>query len=124
MANVKSERLKPMVITDPKTGHEYTLEFNRKSVRKCEAAGLDINLTASKSMTMLPLLFWGAFQMHHPNMKQEATDKILFDGLGGLSGEELEYLVNLYAEPFKCLIADIDDGEDAKNPPRKMTVKF
>lgn len=121
MSEVKSERMKPMVITDPETNHEYTLEFNRKSVRKCEAAGLDINLAASKSMTMIPLLFWGAFQMHHPNIKQEVTDKILFEGLHGLNDQELEYLANLYAEPFKALIADA--GEEEANP-RKMTVSF
>lgn len=117
----KSERLKPMIINDGE-GHEYTLEFNRKSVRKCEAVGLDINLAASKSMTMIPLLFWGAFQWHHPNMKQEATDKILFDGLGGLNDEELEHLAALYAEPFKALIAGEDEGEVSN--PRKMTVTF
>lgn len=117
----KNEKMKPMIINDG-DGHEYTLEFCRKSVRKCEAAGLDINLAASKSMTMIPLLFWGAFQMHHPNMKQEATDKILFEGLGGLNDEELEYLGGLYAEPFRALIADEDEGE-ASNP-RKMTVQF
>ena len=122
MATEKSKSMKPMIITDPESGHEYTLEFNRKSVRKCEAAGLDINLAASKSMTMIPLLFWGAFQWHHPNMKQEATDKILFEGLGGLNDEELEYLGGLYAEPFRALIADEDEGETSN--PRKMTVQF
>lgn len=122
MATEKSKRMNPMIITDPETGHEYTLEFNRKTVRKCESAGLDINLAASKSMTMIPLLFWGAFQWHHPNMKQEATDKILFDGLHGLSDEELEYLGGLYAEPFRALIADEDEGEESN--PRTMTVKF
>ena len=118
----KTERMKPMIITDPDTGHEYTLEFTRASVRKCEAAGLDINLAASKSMTMIPLLFWGAFQVHHKNIKQETTDKILFDGLGGLNDEELSYLAELYAEPFKSLIASEDEGTAAN--PRKMTVKF
>ena len=121
MTEEKSKRLKPMVITDPDTNHEYTLEFTRESVRRCEAAGLDINLAASKSMTMIPLLFWGAFQAHHKNIKQETTDKILFDGLGGLNDQELEYLANLYAEPFKALIADT--GEEEANP-RKMTVSF
>lgn len=122
MAEEKSKRMNPIVIVDPETNHEYKLEFNRDSVRKCEAMGLDINLAASKSMTMIPLLFWGAFQMHHPNMKQKATDKILFEGLGGLNDRELEYLANLYAEPFKALIADVDEGEEAN--PRKMTVTF
>jgi hypothetical protein len=118
----KNEKMKPMIITDPDTGHEYTLEFNRKSVKKCEDAGLEINLVSAKSMTMIPLLFWGAFQMHHPYMKQEATDKILFEGLGGLSDDELAYLAELYMEPFKTLIVTEDEGI-AENP-RKMTVKF
>lgn len=120
MSIAKSERLKPMVITDPDSGHEYTLEFNRKSVVKAESAGLDINALDSKSMTMIPLLFWGAFLMHHPYMTKDQTDKILFDGLGGLNEDEMGYLGKLYAEPFQTLIAS--EGEGAN--PRRMAVKF
>ena len=116
----KREPIKPMIITVD--GHEYTLEFNRSSVKKTEAAGFDINQISTKPMTMVPLLFWGAFQAHHKNIKQETTDKILFDGLGGLNDEELSYLAELYAEPFKSLIASEDEGTAAN--PRKMTVKF
>lgn len=123
MANEQSKRMNPMIIVDPETGKEYTLEFNRKSVMKCESAGLDIGAVNSKSMTMLPMLFWGAFQMHHPYMKQEATDKILFEGLKGLHGDELEYLAGLYAEPYKSLLADTEDGE-SENPLRTMVVKI
>ncbi len=115
----KSERLKPMVITDPDEGREYTLEYSRRTVAKTEQAGLDINKLESASMTMIPLLFWGAFLMHHPHMTREQTDKILFDGLGGLNEEEMVYLGKLYAEPFQTLIA----SEDKENP-RKMAVKF
>ena len=43
MSSVKSERLKPMVISDPENGREYTLEYSRKSVVKAEQAGLDVN---------------------------------------------------------------------------------
>ena len=53
----KSERLKPMVITDPEEGREYTLEYSRKTVAKTEQAGLDVNRLESQSMTMIPLLF-------------------------------------------------------------------
>ena len=120
MSSVKSERLKPMVITDPEEGREYTLEFSRRSVTKAEQAGLEVNALESKSMTMIPLLFWSAFLMHHPYMAKEQTDKILFEGLGGLSGEEMAYLGKLYAEPFQTLIA----GEEKPENPRKMAVKF
>lgn len=116
----KDKKLSPMIITDPESGREYTLEFNRKAVTKCESAGLDIQLVEAKTMTMVPILFWGAFLMHHPHMTQEQTDKILFDGLGGLSADEFGYLAELYAEPFKTLVAD---EEETANP-RKMTVKF
>lgn len=120
MASEKSKSLKPMVITDPDEGREYTLEYNRKAVVKAEQAGLDVSQLESKSMTMIPLLFWGAFLMHHPHMTREQTDKILFEGLGGLSGDEMVYLGKLYAEPFQTLIANEDEGAN----PRKMAVKF
>ena len=119
MANVKSERVSPMIITDPDEGREYTLEFNRKSVVKTEQAGLNINALDSMSMTMIPLLFWGAFQMHHPYMTQEKTDEILFDKLGGLNKDELAQLGQLFAVTYQTLIAT----EDNENP-RKLTVKF
>ena len=120
MSNSKSERLNPMVITDPDNGREYTLEYSRKTVAKTEQAGLDVNRLESASMTMIPLLFWGAFLMHHPHMTREQTDKILFDGLGGLSEDEMAYLGKLYAAPFQTLISGADEGAN----PRKMAVKF
>lgn len=114
--------IKPMIITDPDEGREYTLEYSRRTVAKVEAAGFDANKMDAAPMTMLPLLFWGAFLMHHPYMKQEDANRILFDGLNGLSAEEAEYLGKLYAEPFKSLLSTDDEGGE-KNP-RKMAVKF
>ena len=116
----KIEKVKPMVITDPESGKEYMLEFSRRTVVKTEQAGFDVNCLESKSMTMIPLLFWGAFLMHHPHMTKEQTDAILFDGLGGLNDEEMGYLGKLYAAPFQSLIA----SEDKEANPRKMAVKF
>lgn len=122
MSSEKAKKLSPMIITDPDSGREYTLEFNRKSVVKAEQAGLDVNKFESSSMTMIPTMFWAAFQMHHSHMTKEQTDKILFDGLGGLSENEMEHLAKLYAEPFQTLIARGDSEEGAN--PRKMAVKF
>lgn len=114
-----SESMKPMIITDPEEGREYTLEFSRRTVAKTEQAGLDVNQLESKSMTMIPLLFWGAFLAHHPYMTREQTDKILFEGLGGLNEDEMAYLGKLYAAPFQTLISSEENGN-----PRKMAVKF
>ena len=120
MSSEQSKRLNPMVIVDPDEGREYALEYNRRTVAKAEQAGLDVGQLESKSMTMIPLLFWGAFLMHHPHMTKEQTDKILFDGLGGLSESEMAYLGKLYAAPFQTLLASEEDSEN----PRKMAVKF
>ena len=120
MSSAKAEKVNPMVITDPENGKEYTLEFSRKTVVKTEQAGLDVSNLEAKSMTMIPLLFWGAFLMHHPHMTKEQTDSILFDGLGGLNDEEMGYLGKLYAAPFQTLIASEVEGAN----PRKTAVKF
>ena len=121
MANkVENEKVKPMVINDPDESREYTLEYNRKTVSRVEQVGLDVNQLEAKSMTMIPLLFWGAFLMHHPHMTKDQTDKILFDKLGGLTSEELEHLGKLYAEPFKTLVATSEETEN----PRKVAIKF
>lgn len=112
------DKVNPMVITDPEEGREYTLEFSRKTVAKTEQAGFDVNRLESASMTMIPLMFWGAFLMHHPHMTREQTDKILFDSLGGLTEEELARLGELYAAPLKTLIA-AEEGN-----PRRLAVKM
>ena len=113
------EKLNPMTIVDPDEGREYTLEYSRRTVEKTEKAGFNTSEVESKSMTMIPLMFWGAFLMHHPYMTKEQTDKILFDGLGGLKEEELAHLGKLYAAPVQTLIATEDKGN-----PRRMAVKF
>lgn len=114
-----AEQLNPMVITDPDDGREYTLEYSRKTAAKTEQSGLNIEELESKPMTMIPILFWGAFLMHHPYATRDLTDKILFDGMGGLKPEEMAHLGKLYAAPFQTLVST----ENSENP-RRMSVKF
>jgi len=111
-------------------GREFTLDYTRKTVVKAERAGLNINETESKPMTMVYLMFWGAFLAHHPHMTQEQTDKILDEQFGGIEGlasvknengeTMIEHLGKLYSAPFSTLAPD-DEGE--ANPP-KVTVRF
>lgn len=127
----KTEKINPIVFkgVGDFEGREFTLDYTRKTVVKAERAGLDVQAMDSKPMTMIYLMFWGAFQAHHPQMTQEQTDKILdeqFGGIEGLSavkndeGETLmEHLGKLYAAPFNTLKPD----EEGANPP-KVAVKF
>ena len=128
----KKEKVMPIVFkgTGDFEGREFTLDFTRKSVVKAERAGLNVNEMESKPMTMIYLMFWGAFQAHHPHMTQEQTDKILEEQFGGIEGlskihnESGETLVDrlgkLYSATFSTLSSD-DEGET--NPP-KVAVRF
>lgn len=117
MAEV-NERVKPIILKNNETGEEYTLEFNRDTVRFAEARGFDINDVSRYPMTKLPELFFYAFRMHHKNVSREKTDRILFDDLGGMPDGMAERLGTLYGVPFEALA----NGENGKNG--KMTVEF
>ena len=114
-----NERLKPIILRDTETGDEYTLEFNRESIRFAEARGFDINDVAKYPMTKMPEFVWLAFRMHHKNVSREKTDRILFDELGGLPDGMAERLGALYGAPFEALSSN---EEKAKNS--RMTVEF
>jgi hypothetical protein len=116
-----NEQVKPIIIHDEEAGMDYTLEFNRESVRFAEARGFDIDDVGKYPMTKLPELFYYAFRMHHKNISREKTDRILFDDLGGLPKGAAERLGALYAAPFEALSNKDSDGK-GKNS--KMTVEL
>jgi hypothetical protein len=96
-------------ITIPYNGTEYTLEFNRESVKLMEHAGFSIDQISSKPVTMLPMLFEGAFHMHHRRTDKEAIRK-MFDKIKG-KDELMAALVELYNEPMKALFDEPEDDE-------------
>ena len=118
--NEVNEQVKPIIIHDTENGIDYTLEFNRESVRFAEARGFDVDDVGKYPMTKLPELFFYAFRMHHKNVSREKTDRILFDDLGGMPNGMAERLGALYAAPFEALTNP--DESKAKNS--KVTVEF
>ena len=120
MANKEiNEQVKPIIIHDEENGIDYTLEFNRETIRFAEARGFDIDEVSKFPMSKLPELFYYAFRMHHKSISRAETDRILFDKLGGLPEGVGERLCELYAVPFKALNAK---ENNVKNP--KVTVEF
>ena len=119
MAKEMNDRVKPIIIHDTENNMDYTLEFNRESIRFAEQRGFDISDVAKFPMTKLPELFFYAFRMHHKNISRERTDRILFDDLGGMPDGMAERLGLLYSAPFEALSAE---SGKVKNP--KMTVEF
>lgn len=115
-----NEQVKPIIIHDAENEIDYTLEFNRESVKFAEARGFDIDDVSRFPMTKIPELFFYAFRMHHKNVSREKTDRILFEDLGGLPEGCAERLGALYAAPFEAL--SNKDGEKRKNS--KVTVEL
>ena len=114
-----NEEIRPIILHDEENGVDYTLEFNRETVRFAEARGFDMDDVAKYPMTKLPELFFYAFRMHHKSISREKTDRILFDDLGGMPEGMAERLGALYAAPFEALT---NRDKEVKNS--KMTVEM
>ncbi len=85
-------------------GAEYTLEFTRKSIETMEKQGFVIGDMGDRPVTMLPMLFSGAFLAHHRSVRKDIIDKI-FDGLTNRD-ELFQKLAEMYAEPIEALMDD------------------
>lgn len=104
--------VKPIIIKSDT--EEFTLEFNRESIKFAEMRGFKIDDVSSFPMTKVPELFFYAFRMHHKNISREKTDKLLFEELGGIPEGLIERLGELYAQPFEALNI-VEEGEERKN---------
>ena len=115
MANKEiNETINPIILHDAENGIDYTLEFNRETVKFAEGRGFDISDVGKFPMTKLPELFWYAFRMHHKNVSREKTDRILFEELGGMPDGMAERLGALYSTPFEALSADEGKRKNAR----------
>lgn len=106
-----SKEINPIIIRDTDTDKEYTLEFNRESIRFAESRGFDINDIERHPMTRVPELFYYAFRMHHKNIARDKADAMLEEI--GWSDVLLERLGQLYAVPFESLMADEDEPKNS-----------
>lgn len=97
--------------TDPivlkyEDGREYTLEFNRDTVKYAERQGFSADKFEKMPMSAIMEIFHLAFRMHHPQLSKEQTESILVDDLGGLSEKMSERLVALYNKPYEEIAND------------------
>lgn len=100
---------KYITLTDKSTGKVYTLEFNRKSIEMMERQGFILNELTDKPATMLPMLFRGAFLMHHPTVRRDVIDA-LYDAIPNKTAL-IEKLSEMYSEPLLTLISDSEADE-------------
>ena len=87
---------------------EYVLEFNRQSVKTMEGQGFVLEELTAKPMTMIPLLFQGAFIKNHRGIKRSLMDEI-FEEIGDKTGL-MEALMEMYAETLSTLTENNGEG--------------
>ena len=89
---------------------DYTLEYNRQSVRMMEGQGFVLEQSSEKPVTMIPMMFQGAFIKNHRGMKRALIDEI-YDEVADKSGL-LNALMEMYAETLSSLT---DENETEGN---------
>ncbi len=87
---------------------EYILEYNRQSVKTMESQGFVLEDLAAKPMTMIPLLFQGAFIKNHRGIKRSLMDEI-FEEIGDKTAL-MEALMEMYAETLGSLTDNNGEG--------------
>ena len=90
---------------------EYILEYNRQSVKTMESQGFVLEELTTKPMTMIPLLFQGAFIKNHSGkdgVKRKVMDEI-FEEIGDKTAL-MEALMEMYAETLGSLTEGNGEG--------------
>ena len=87
---------------------EYELEYNRQSVKLMESQGFVLEEITAKPVTMIPMLFSGAFLKNCKGIKRTLIDEI-YEGIGNKSAL-MEALIEMYAETLSTLTDDNEEG--------------
>ena len=87
---------------------EYVLEYNRQSVKTMESQGFVLEELTAKPMTMIPMLFNGAFIKNHRGIKRSVMDEI-FEEIGDKTAL-MEALMEMYAETLSSLTEGSGEG--------------
>ena len=107
----ENERVNPVIIHDTEKNRDYTLEFNRETIKFAESRGFKIQDVDDYQMSKIPEFFWYSFRMHHPSVSLGQAEDILYR-MGGMSEALGQRLGELWAAPFKALSSGENNGEE------------
>lgn len=105
-----ADRIKPIIIRDSEANEEYTLEFNRESVKFAENRGFKLGDMDDFPLSKVPEFFWYAFRMHHKRVSLADAENILRK-IGGMTEPIAKRLIELWVETYNSL-----GTEEEKNP--------
>lgn len=83
---------------------DYTLDFNRATVRQLEAQGFEMGKVTDQPSTMVPMLFMGSFARYHKGIKRNLVDEI-YDNISNKT-DLLTALLEMYSDTLNDLIGD------------------
>lgn len=112
MASETKERISPVVLHDIENNKDYTLEFNRDTIKFAEGRGFRLVDVDNFPMSKVPEFFWYSFRMHHPSVSMAQAEKLL-DRMGGMSEALGKRLGELWAAPFEALAPEDGDSKNA-----------
>lgn len=115
------EKVSPIVLEDKTTGEKYTLEFNRESVVFTNRLGFKPSEIEDNFEEMFPILWYGAFRMHHKSLSRTQTWDIFEKKMKGhISSAALSRLGELYSAPKNSMV--VDDEDELKNADVTVTL--
>lgn len=116
-----------ITFTDPKTNAEYTLEYDRDSVRFAESIGLNLAVLSDRKRmarrdvpigTLMSQVFYSALIKHHPMLTQDESDDIW----ERVTGKEAVFaaLLDMIQVPYVSLLEEPGDAD----PKETVTIKL
>ena len=99
-------------ITFSYKGHDYILEYTRRTVQEMERDGFVVSEVESKPMSALPALFAGAFKARHRFVKRDLIDEI-YENMPNKE-KLIEKLAEMYNEPIMTLLAEPEESSEKK----------
>lgn len=91
-------------------GVPYTLEYNRMAIKLIENEGFSLNDFTEKPMTMIDLVFKGAFYKNHRKLSSVLIEEI-YNHCVNKEGL-LEKLTTMITECYSSLTEDPKEGEE------------
>ena len=92
---------------------DYCLEYDRDSVNYIEARGFDVNAIAKSPVTMVELMFEGAFIKNHKTIKRDKIERI-YQSLNN-KGELMNQLIEMISETYNSMFDTDEEEGDSKN---------
>lgn len=93
-------------------GAKYTLTFSRRTVQTLTRNGFKLDMISEQPAIGIPMLFRGAFMVHHRNIKDSLTDEI-WEKIPNKQ-DFIGALAEMFADPINTLLGDPDENDEKK----------